>query len=488
MVLLRHYQLSFREARNSERVAGIPFTDQNGKMPQSKLVSIIIRTKNEERWIGSCLRSVSQQDYPNFEIILVDNESDDQTVKKAEQYDVKITHIEKFLPGKAINQGIRESSGQIIVCLSGHCIPVANDWLSNLVRDLEDSNVGGVYGRQEPLSFSSDYDKRDLLTVFGLDKKVQRRDPFFHNANSAFQRSLWEEVPFDEETTNIEDRIWAKEILERGYEIHYEPDASVYHYHGIHQDMNSERARSVVRILESVHGTSQPPQQQKLDDLRIVALIPARGALSQCGDLALLELPIKAALNTACIDAVWVSADTQEVADFAESLGAHAPFLRPSELSEDYIDVREVFQHLLNEVEQRSEVPDIVVTLDETYPFRPPMLLEKLIVELVDNGLDSVVAGHLEYRHLRMKKNNEFVDIGPGDMPRQLKEFDTIIDLTGLGCATRPEFVRQATLAGNKLGIYEVTEPFSNIEVRDDETRAVISPLLHSWLSTDNAP
>jgi hypothetical protein len=176
------------------------------------------------------------------------------------------------------------------------------------------------------------------------------------------------------------------------------------------------------------------------------------------------------------------------VADFAESLGAHAPFLRPSELSEDYIDVREVFQHLLNEVEQRSEVPDIVVTLDETYPFRPPMLLEKLIVELVDNGLDSVVAGHLEYRHLRMKKNNEFVDIGPGDMPRQLKEFDTIIDLTGLGCATRPEFVRQATLAGNKLGIYEVTEPFSNIEVRDDETRAVISPLLHSWLSTDNAP
>ena len=91
---------------------------------KSKLVSIIIRTKNEEKWIASCLRSVFKQTYRNFEVIIVDNESTDKTLEKAKKFDVKIISIKNFIPGKAINDGIRASKGEFIVCLSGHCIPV----------------------------------------------------------------------------------------------------------------------------------------------------------------------------------------------------------------------------------------------------------------------------------------------------------------------------------------------------------------------------
>ena len=38
-------------------------------------ISIIVRTKNEERWISHCLKSIYDQNYPSFEVILVDNES-----------------------------------------------------------------------------------------------------------------------------------------------------------------------------------------------------------------------------------------------------------------------------------------------------------------------------------------------------------------------------------------------------------------------------
>ena len=55
-----------------------------------KLVSIIIRTKNEEKWISSCLRSVFRQDYKNIEVVLVDNESTDNTVIKAKEFPIKI--------------------------------------------------------------------------------------------------------------------------------------------------------------------------------------------------------------------------------------------------------------------------------------------------------------------------------------------------------------------------------------------------------------
>jgi len=55
------------------------------------------------------------------------------------------------------------------------------------------------------------------MTVFGLDRRVQVKDSFFHNANSAFRREVWEKIPFDEQVTNIEDRVWAKKILSLGY-------------------------------------------------------------------------------------------------------------------------------------------------------------------------------------------------------------------------------------------------------------------------------
>ena len=177
-------------------------------MKKKPKVSIIIRTKNEERWIEPCLQKIFRQKFRNFEVILVDNASRDKTVLKAKKYPVKVIKIKNFLPGKAINFGIKKSKGSIIVCLSAHCIPVDDYWLTKLVGNLKNSKIAGVYGRQKPLSYSSDFDKRDLLNLFGPDKKIQKKDTFFHNANSAFKKSLWKKIPFDEKTQHIEDRIW----------------------------------------------------------------------------------------------------------------------------------------------------------------------------------------------------------------------------------------------------------------------------------------
>ena len=65
----------------------------------NKLVSIIIRTKNEERWISACLRAVFGQTYNNIEVIIVDNKSSDRTVCRAKEFSVKIISIERFFPG-----------------------------------------------------------------------------------------------------------------------------------------------------------------------------------------------------------------------------------------------------------------------------------------------------------------------------------------------------------------------------------------------------
>ena len=74
----------------------------------NEFVSVIVRTKNEAKWIGACLHALSNQDYKNYEIILVDNESTDDTVKISQQYSCKLVKIsdEEFNFSKALNMGI----------------------------------------------------------------------------------------------------------------------------------------------------------------------------------------------------------------------------------------------------------------------------------------------------------------------------------------------------------------------------------------------
>ena len=54
------------------------------------LVSIIIRTKNEENWIGLCLEKIFKQTYKNFEVIIVSDNSSDNSVEIAKQFKCKI--------------------------------------------------------------------------------------------------------------------------------------------------------------------------------------------------------------------------------------------------------------------------------------------------------------------------------------------------------------------------------------------------------------
>jgi glycosyltransferase involved in cell wall biosynthesis len=224
------------------------------------LVSIIIRGKNEEDWLGLCIRSIREQTYTNHEIIYVDNDSSDSSIDIAKYYKVaKIKEIKHFLPGEAINIGIKASKGIYIVIISAHCIPRDKNWLSALVQSIQPDKIAGVYGRQIPLPSTSPDDARDLLITFGDEDRIQIKDPFFHNANSIVKRSMWDKVNFDNCITNIEDRDWAKKILDLEFQIKYDSKACVYHYHGLHQHNNYESFRAVavnnlIKTIDDSHN------------------------------------------------------------------------------------------------------------------------------------------------------------------------------------------------------------------------------------------
>lgn len=444
-------------------------------------ISIVIRTKNEERWILKCLEQIKKQTFRDFEIILVDNNSTDQTVQKATIAGVKkIFVIKNFLPGKALNLGIKKSLGEFIVCLSAHCIPTNKDWLKNLIKNFKlESNVAGVYGRQEPMEFSKDSDKRDLFLVFGLDRKVQIKDSFFHNANSIIKKSIWEKIKFDEKITNIEDRLWGEKIIQSGYKIIYEPSASVFHHHGIHQDGNQVRLRNVVNIIQSY---SKNFSQGNLDPkkLNIIAIIPSKGPLKKNGKDALIRHTIKEAKKSKFIKKVIVSTDNKQTRNFAIKNGAECPFLRPKKLSMGNVNLRTVQKFSLSELERNKIFPDLIIHLEETYPFRDKDLIDQAIKVLLKNGYDTVIAAKEEKGWLWKENTNGYLRIEEGDIPEKIKK-KTYLGLHGICCVTYPEFIRNGSLIGKNIGLFPVKNHLSIIEIRDNETYKKFGKILKKY-------
>jgi glycosyltransferase involved in cell wall biosynthesis len=219
---------------------------------------IIVRTKNEAAWIAQALDALTRQTDVDADIVVVDNESTDGTLEIATRYPCRVLSISDrdFSYGRALNIGIRETGGDLVAIISGHCIPTSDRWLRRLCANFSRPSVAGVYGRQEPLPDSTAFDKRDLWTTFGLDRRTQRQDYFFHNANSMLRRAVWEAVPFDEDLPGVEDRDWARRVQELGWQIVYEPRASVFHHHGIHQGRDERRAARVARVIELIQNRS----------------------------------------------------------------------------------------------------------------------------------------------------------------------------------------------------------------------------------------
>ena len=415
-------------------------------MNKDFLVSIIIRTKNEEDWIGKCISAISKQSISNYEIIIVDSGSEDKTLEIAKLHNkVKIIQIDKFLPGLAINQGIENSRGDYIVMLSAHCVPCDKNWLQSLIADLSKENIAGVYGKQLPVAFSDPRDVRDLYITFGDDKRIQKQDSFFHNANSAMTRKTWEAFPFKNEVTNIEDRIWGKEVTEAGLNIIYEPKASVFHYHGIHQSNNVERVRSTINIIKSIdknNKLNQLPDELLPENSNIIALVPIKNKIEKIGNYDPFQSLIKSIQDSEYISTTYFLSEKNTLKDISIDID-HEILGRPD--NEKY-SLGDLLKWGIDKINSKNIFPDYVVYVNPEYIFREKAYLDKIIKEISTKGLDSVFTGLRDFSDywFHSKENDQYAPVNTELLNREEK-FPLYKSLFGLGTVVKPQLLRNKT-------------------------------------------
>lgn len=435
-------------------------------------ISIIIRTKNEEKWISHCLKMIFLQDYKDFEVILVDNNSSDGTIEAAKKFKInKIIKIDKFLPGKALNDGIKVSEGNYVVCLSAHCIPKHKNWLSKLLYNFKDKNVAGVYGRQLPISFTDEVDKRDLVTVFGEDRRVQVKDYFFHNANSMLRKDLWNKFPFDEKVTNIEDRVWGKQIVSAGYQIIYDPDASVYHYHGLNHGNSSSRAKGVVSIIEQIDFDilNDLPDSMRPENLNIVCLLLIKDELNKGSkEYSLFLKTVDQLKASKYLKNIYIVSNNNSLSESFKLDWINRDLLPYN----NDVGVDDLLKMALESLERNDCLPDAIVYVNHDYVNRPNDFIDHLIYEAQFKGYDTVFAGFKDYGHYWTESDGGgFIQIAES-MKSKSDRNPLYKALYGLGCFMTRGVLKKGSIVGGKVGILPVDD-FS-LTLRSKDTKQII--------------
>jgi glycosyltransferase involved in cell wall biosynthesis len=198
------------------------------------MLSVVIRNKNEQDYIGFAIQSVIDH-LTDYEIIVVDNESTDESLDIVRSFNFEPIIIQKILdytPGKSINFGVNISSGDCILVLSAHS-QITNFKQDELFDFLND--YVSVFGNQTPIFRGKKISKRYLWSHFIDNNVVNMRSDlenryFLHNNFALYRKDFLIKNPFDESLAGKEDRYWANDIVKAGHKYLYCSDMKCNHY------------------------------------------------------------------------------------------------------------------------------------------------------------------------------------------------------------------------------------------------------------------
>lgn len=232
--------------------------------------SIIIRTKNEQKWLGAVLQRLVEQTDQDFEIVIVDSGSTDRTLEIAEKFSVNLIRIqpEEFSYPYALNVGCRAASGtDFFVFLSAHSLPLTKTWLADGLKNFSDRKVFGVYGMMQALPDATIWEKIFFCRLkvlfanfFNIRRTIKKSGVGIMGfTHAAIRRECWEQCNFDERYgLGGEDSVFAEYWFGKKYIAIKDAHFSVAHSHGL-------GFRALMQQRKYWHSLGKPQPFRKLE-------------------------------------------------------------------------------------------------------------------------------------------------------------------------------------------------------------------------------
>ena len=217
---------------------------------------------------------------------------------------------------------------------------------------------------------------------------------------------------------------------------------------------------------------------------KILAVVPARGGskgiklknLRTINSISLVGMVGKCVKELKMIDKVILSTDHKLIADEGRRNGIEVPFMRPKELSGDFISDWQVLDHALSIMEEiESTIFDIIIMLQPTSPLRKPYHINRAIEHLIENDFDSVWtisktdSKYHPHKQLVLNENefNYYEENGKNIIARQ--QLSDVYHRNGICYVfTRNCIKSQKQIKGAISGYLIINEPSISIDTEED--------------------
>ncbi len=165
-------------------------------------ISLVVPFKNEEENLAQLLEGIAAQTHPNFELILVNDNSTDNSLQIIEKYTSNISQLRLLNAsgnGKknALKEGISFAKGELIVCTDADCTP-SKSWLQAIAQYQEKQNCDliiapvileakqSLFSKMQALEFTS-------LIATGAGAAASKMPILCNGANLSFTPKAWQE-------------------------------------------------------------------------------------------------------------------------------------------------------------------------------------------------------------------------------------------------------------------------------------------------------
>jgi cellulose synthase/poly-beta-1,6-N-acetylglucosamine synthase-like glycosyltransferase len=200
---------------------------------------VIIPAYNERDAIDSKLRDLLKQDYPNMEIIVVDDGSADETseiVKNFVKENSSQLKVQLFAfperrgKASAINYAWQHCNGEIVIISDADTL-LGEGAIQKIVQNFSDQKVGAVTGKLSMINYgetsATKLEKayRSIFDVLRIGESHIDSTPIFNGPLVALRRNLFDHL---EPNTLADDTEISLKVIEKGYRAIFDPEAMVY--------------------------------------------------------------------------------------------------------------------------------------------------------------------------------------------------------------------------------------------------------------------
>lgn len=364
-------------------------------------VSVVITARNYGKYLRQCLDSALNQKYKDYEVIVVNDGSTDNTAEILKEYEdrVKIINLPGVGLAGACNRGIGAARGEYVLRLDADDFFDENILLVEATYLDEHHDVDLVFPDYYIVNENGEIVEHVRQMKIGEELKLLYRSPLA--AGAMFRKKRFEELGgYTEKAGYTEDYdFWVRFATK--YKV-ANINLPLMYYRRHKESMSADRrwkTGATRHVKEEFVKSKLKPLLQKL---KILGIIPVRAesrvdggklAIRNLNGKPLIAYTIKEALKCKRFDRVIVSTEDKEIAEVSKRYGAEVPFLRLKELSAEGVPVEHVVINVLDFLwEKEKYKPDIIVILHVVSPLKKECHITEAINTMLIFDVDTVIS------------------------------------------------------------------------------------------------